>query len=294
MTPPATRDSAAARRRVQRQASGQGGRPHRRGRHGRWAGRSGEVLGSEAELLERYQVSRAVFREAVRLVEHQQVARTRRGPGGGLVITEPTVGAVTDAVVLYLHRVDARLDEIFEARIILEEIACQLASERTDEHDLAQLRRFAQRDPVAARARPTRAARVWWPRSAATPGSSSSSMSSTGWPSCTRRTGNASGRPSGKETRARPRHDRRGHHGRRRRRWRATGCASTWRPRREFFRRRRSTRAAAARLGRAGRIGPGQGRRGGGAPHHPDHRGGGPAAGRAGRHRARADRAARA
>ena len=41
----------------------------------------GEVLGSEAELLERYHVSRAVFREAVRLVEHQQVARTRRGPG---------------------------------------------------------------------------------------------------------------------------------------------------------------------------------------------------------------------
>ncbi len=34
----------------------------------------GDVLGSETDLLERYQVSRAVFREAVRLVEHQQVA----------------------------------------------------------------------------------------------------------------------------------------------------------------------------------------------------------------------------
>ncbi len=109
----------------------------------------GEVLGSETELLERYQVSRAVFREAVRLVEHQQVARTRRGPGGGLVITEPTVGAVIDAVVLYLHRVDARLDEIFEARIILEEIACQLAAERTDENDLAELRRFVDDEPIA-------------------------------------------------------------------------------------------------------------------------------------------------
>jgi DNA-binding FadR family transcriptional regulator len=108
----------------------------------------GEVLGSETDLLERYQVSRAVFREAVRLVEHQQVARTRRGPGGGLVITEPTVGAVIDAVVLYLHRVDARLDEIFEARVILEELACQLASERTDENDLAELRRFVDEIPV--------------------------------------------------------------------------------------------------------------------------------------------------
>src|SRR5271170_8391728 len=108
----------------------------------------GELLGSEAELLERYQVSRAVFREAVRLVEHKQVARTRRGPGGGLVITEPTVGAVIDAVVLYLHRVDARLDEIFEARIILEELACQLAAERTNENDLAELRRFVGGVPV--------------------------------------------------------------------------------------------------------------------------------------------------
>lgn len=108
----------------------------------------GEVLGSETDLLERYQVSRAVFREAVRLVEHQQVARTRRGPGGGLVITEPTVGAVIDAVVLYLHRVDARLDEIFEARIILEELACQLAAERTDENDLAELRRYLDEVPV--------------------------------------------------------------------------------------------------------------------------------------------------
>jgi DNA-binding FadR family transcriptional regulator len=110
----------------------------------------GEVLGSETELLERYQVSRAVFREAVRLVEHEQVARTRRGPGGGLVITEPSMGAVTDAVVLYLHRVDARLDEIFEARIILEEIACQLACERTDENDMAQLRRFTTEAPISA------------------------------------------------------------------------------------------------------------------------------------------------
>ena len=103
----------------------------------------GQVLGSEGDLLERYQVSRAVFREAVRLVEHREVARTRRGPGGGLVVTEPSVQAVIDAVVLYLHRVDARLDEVFEARIALEEIACELSARRLEEADLLQLRRFA-------------------------------------------------------------------------------------------------------------------------------------------------------
>jgi DNA-binding FadR family transcriptional regulator len=103
----------------------------------------GQILGSEAELLASYQVSRAVFREAVRLVEHQQVASTRRGPGGGLVVTEPTVDAVIDAVVLYLYRAEARLDEVFEARLVLEDIAAGLAPTRLDEQNLATLRAFA-------------------------------------------------------------------------------------------------------------------------------------------------------
>jgi DNA-binding FadR family transcriptional regulator len=103
----------------------------------------GQIIGSEADLLERYQVSRAVFREAVRLVEHQQVARTRRGPGGGLVITEPTADAVTDAVILYLYRVEAPLEDLFEARIVLEEIASELAPGRLAEQDLERLRPFA-------------------------------------------------------------------------------------------------------------------------------------------------------
>ena len=51
----------------------------------------GHILGSEAELLDRYAVSRAVLREAVRLMEHQHVARMRRGRGGGLVIDEPDI-----------------------------------------------------------------------------------------------------------------------------------------------------------------------------------------------------------
>ncbi len=95
----------------------------------------GEVLGSQSELIERYGVSRAVFREAVRLVENQQVATMRRGPGGGLVVTEPTVDAIIDAAVLYLHRANTRLHEVFEARIVLEVIAAELATERLTDED---------------------------------------------------------------------------------------------------------------------------------------------------------------
>jgi DNA-binding FadR family transcriptional regulator len=106
----------------------------------------GEVLGSEAELLDRYGVSRAVFREAVRLVEHQQVARMRRGPGGGLVVCEPTVDSVIDAVVVYLYRLGARLDDVFETRLVLEEIIADLAPERVEEADMTALRRLIQRE----------------------------------------------------------------------------------------------------------------------------------------------------
>jgi DNA-binding FadR family transcriptional regulator len=99
----------------------------------------GAVVGSEAQLLERYDVSRAVFREAVRLVEHQQVARMRRGPGGGLVVTEPTADAVAEAFVVYLRRVRAGYDEVSAARMVLEDISCALASSRVGAHDAAPL-----------------------------------------------------------------------------------------------------------------------------------------------------------
>jgi len=40
----------------------------------------GQSLGSEQALQHRFRVSRSVLLEAVRLVEHHQVARMRRGP----------------------------------------------------------------------------------------------------------------------------------------------------------------------------------------------------------------------
>jgi DNA-binding FadR family transcriptional regulator len=106
----------------------------------------GEVVGSEGELLGRYGVSRAVFREAVRLVEHKQVARMRRGPGGGLVVTPPSVDSVADAVSVYLFYVGAEIDEVFEARLELEEAAAELAPQRLDEGAIAVLRDMIRRE----------------------------------------------------------------------------------------------------------------------------------------------------
>ncbi|WP_245604774.1 FCD domain-containing protein [Mycobacterium genavense] len=63
----------------------------------------GSVFGTETALLERYRVSRAVLREAVRLLEYHSVAQMRRGPGGGLVVTKPYAQASIDTIALYLQ-----------------------------------------------------------------------------------------------------------------------------------------------------------------------------------------------
>ncbi|ORA16572.1 FadR/GntR family transcriptional regulator [Mycobacterium arosiense] len=100
----------------------------------------GESLGSEQALQQRFKVSRSVLREAVRLVEHHQVARMRRGPGGGLYICEPDAGPATRAVVIYLEYLGTTLGDLLNARLVLEPLAASLAAERIDEAGIARLR----------------------------------------------------------------------------------------------------------------------------------------------------------
>src|SRR5215469_7153261 len=76
----------------------------------------GKVIGSEADLLAEYGVSRAALREAVRLLEHHNVASMRRGPGGGLVVAEPDPDAVAHAAAVYLGYRKVSPPELFETR----------------------------------------------------------------------------------------------------------------------------------------------------------------------------------
>jgi DNA-binding FadR family transcriptional regulator len=80
----------------------------------------GEVLGSETGLLQRYGVSRAVLREAVRLLEHHGVARMRRGPGGGLVIGAPDPTASIHTMALYLDHQAVGADDLRTVREAIE------------------------------------------------------------------------------------------------------------------------------------------------------------------------------
>jgi DNA-binding FadR family transcriptional regulator len=100
----------------------------------------GESLGSERSLQDAYGVSRSVLREAVRLVEHHQVARMRPGPRGGLVVSAPDAAPATRAMVIYLEYLGTTIDELLEARMVLEPLAAELAADRIDEAGITRLR----------------------------------------------------------------------------------------------------------------------------------------------------------
>jgi DNA-binding FadR family transcriptional regulator len=92
----------------------------------------GDLVGTEPELVERMGVSRAILREAVRLMEHHHIARMRRGPGGGLFVMPPSNAAVTETVAIYLARRGMKLSELAELRTGIEVAIADLAAARVD------------------------------------------------------------------------------------------------------------------------------------------------------------------
>lgn len=116
--------------------------------------RVGSVVASQAELLDRFGVSRAVFREAVRLMEHHGVARMRRGPGGGLVVTAPQGDSITQAMALFLNYRQVTLAQLHAARATVELNCVQLAAERITEQGITRLREALDQESRGMIARP--------------------------------------------------------------------------------------------------------------------------------------------
>lgn len=140
---------------AQRAASGEGAASGRLPRKGKLAARIaraieddviaadwpvGSMIGSEPELIERYGVSRAVFREAVRLVEHHQVAQMRRGRSGGLKVIAPNAAAAVSATLVYLEHAGTTVDDLLRVRSLLEPLAAAEAARHVSEEDIQALR----------------------------------------------------------------------------------------------------------------------------------------------------------
>lgn len=90
---------------------------------------NGRRLPLEHELIAEYGVSRAVVREALRLLESSGLVVVRRGPKGGAVVTHRTSGVVRDTLLLSLQLADARLGQVYDCLLAVLPGAARLAAE---------------------------------------------------------------------------------------------------------------------------------------------------------------------
>jgi DNA-binding FadR family transcriptional regulator len=106
-------------------------------------------LGSERDLIERFGVSRAVFREAIRIVEFDGLAMMKRGPSGGLFSSSPDGDAVTHALSVCLRYLSTDVADIYESRLTIETRCAGLAAARITEKGRRVLEEIVEREGAA-------------------------------------------------------------------------------------------------------------------------------------------------
>jgi GntR family transcriptional repressor for pyruvate dehydrogenase complex len=100
----------------------------------------GDRLPPERVMLEEYEVGRGTLRESLRFLELQGVISLKPGPGGGPVVQQPDAAALATSLTLLLQFERAPFRTIAEARVGLEPMMAQLAAERMNETQLADLK----------------------------------------------------------------------------------------------------------------------------------------------------------
>jgi DNA-binding FadR family transcriptional regulator len=112
----------------------------------------GERLPNEEVLARDYGVSRATLREALRSLAAQDLIRTSKGAGGGSYVTSPSVEGVSSflhsslAVMADANRVS--LENLLEARELIEVPAARIAAARRHDEELERLRETIPDEPL--------------------------------------------------------------------------------------------------------------------------------------------------
>lgn len=112
----------------------------------------GDRLPSEAELSALFGVSRGTVREALRGLASRNLVHTARGPEGGTVVRQVEIGEVSEFLAASLGLMSSStisVDDMLEAREILEVPAARLAAERRDQDQLDAMREAMERERVA-------------------------------------------------------------------------------------------------------------------------------------------------
>ncbi len=98
----------------------------------------GDKLPPERELAQQLGVSRTTVREAIRMLEGENLIRVKRGATGGIIVTAQDAASGADRLSLTAEQKQA-LRDIFEYRFAIECHAVRLAAERLTDEDIAKL-----------------------------------------------------------------------------------------------------------------------------------------------------------
>ena len=102
----------------------------------------GDKLPPERELAQRFNVSRASVREAIRILGMRGLLVSR--PGSGTFVTSDSLEAVIQAFSDLLTDERDSLAGIFEMRLLLEPQVASLASQRASDEDISLMRRILE------------------------------------------------------------------------------------------------------------------------------------------------------
>jgi len=102
---------------------------------------AGDNLPVEAQLMARFDVSRPTLREAIRVLESENLLRVPRGARGGALVMPSTSDLAARVVGQTLQASKTTLRDIFEARVVIEPPAARMAAERRPKEAAEILRR---------------------------------------------------------------------------------------------------------------------------------------------------------
>jgi GntR family transcriptional regulator, transcriptional repressor for pyruvate dehydrogenase complex len=104
----------------------------------------GDFLGREEDLAAEFGVSRPTLREALKLLASGNLIRASKGPGGGIFVAltadQGISRSLSDAIAMMLETRAVSLQELLEARLLLEVPLAGQAAHRADADTVRQLR----------------------------------------------------------------------------------------------------------------------------------------------------------
>jgi GntR family transcriptional regulator, transcriptional repressor for pyruvate dehydrogenase complex len=101
----------------------------------------GTALPAERELVKQTQMSRATVREALRILEVQNLVRVRAGRAGGAFVQRPTTKSMASSVSMLIRGRQIKLADLMETREALEPFCAELAARKRTDDELAVLDR---------------------------------------------------------------------------------------------------------------------------------------------------------